>query len=122
MKLYLIASFPVDNTIKDNPPLSEEGIRQAKSLRLTLPKVKFDYCFSSFSICDYGSAMLVVGDKLVIDRDSRLESVSKKVIEQNIREFLNYLAKTFQDKNVLVVVDKPVFQVIKKNMPSAIIL
>lgn len=93
MKLYISNSFEVDTSVNnDNPPLSEIGIQQAKSKRITFPDIKFDYCFTSPLIQDYGSAMLLVGDKVLIDRDKRLQ-YEASLADNNTRiiEFIDFL-------------------------------
>ncbi len=107
MKLYISNSFEVDTSVNnDNPPLSEIGIQQAKSKRITFPDIKFDYCFTSPLIQDYGSAMLLVGDKVLIDRDKRLQ-YEASLADNNTRiiEFIDFLEQTYPEKTILLVVN-----------------
>lgn len=107
MKLYIFNSFEVDTSVNnDNPPLSEIGIQQAKSKRITFPDIKFDYCFTSPLIQDYGSAMLLVGDKVLIDRDKRLQ-YEASLADNNTRiiEFIDFLEQTYPEKTILLVVN-----------------
>lgn len=107
MKLYISNSFEVDTSVNnDNPPLSEIGIQQAKSKRITFPNIKFDYCFTSPLIQDYGSAMLLVGDKVLIDRDKRLQ-YEASLADNNTRiiEFIDFLEQTYPEKTILLVVN-----------------
>lgn len=107
MKLYISNNFEVDTSVNnDNPPLSEIGIQQAKSKRITFPDIKFDYCFTSPLIQDYGSAMLLVGDKVLIDRDKRLQ-YEASLADNNTRiiEFIDFLEQTYPEKTILLVVN-----------------
>ncbi len=107
MKLYISNSFEVDTSVNnDNPPLSEIGIQQAKSKRITFPDIKFDYCFTSPLIQDYGSAMLLVGDKVLIDRDKRLQ-YEASLADNNTRiiEFIDFLEQTYPEKTILLVIN-----------------
>ena len=107
MKLYISNSFEVDTSVNnDNPPLSEIGIQQAKSKRITFPDIKFDYCFTSPIIQDYGSAMLLVGDKVLIDRDKRLQ-YEASLADNNTRiiEFIDFLEQTYPEKTILLVIN-----------------
>ena len=107
MKLYISSSFEVDTSVNnDNPPLSEIGIQQAKSKRITFPDIKFDYCFTSPLIQDYGSAMLLVGDKVLIDRDKRLQ-YEASLADNNTRiiEFIDFLEQAYPEKTILLVVN-----------------
>ena len=118
VKLYLIKSFSTDEKIKENPPLSEKGIKDAKLVRLLLPDVTFDCCYTGEEIASYGSAMLMIGDKLVIKRDKRLnKEKSTKVVENNITSYLSSL----KDENmILIVADSTVIKALHKQVPNAI--
>ncbi len=123
MKIYLVNRFSIDEKVdKKNPPLSEEGIRQAKTLRLLMPSIQFDYCFSSPSISDYASAMLLVGDKVVIDRDKRLQQGPTGIVEKQIDDFLNFVEKNYLDKNILIAAEKNIIHKIKEKRKEAIVI
>lgn len=119
MMIYLLKSFETEENkdiYKNNPPLSEEGIRQARKTKLTIPKVTFDYCFTSSYIADYASGMLVVGDKMIIDRDKRLNKKGKEEstedVEKRVKDFLSFL-KTYSPKVFLVVADQSIIEMIR---------
>lgn len=113
--IYVISSFAIDSTIENNPPLSAMGITQAKTIRSKLVNFSFDYCFASPLVADYGSAMIMLGDKMIIDRDKRLELInSPEIVQKNIEEFINYLKNNYIDKNILIVAKKEMINILKK--------
>ena len=125
MKLYLIPSFGTDLTLsKTNPPLSEEGIRKARTMRLFIDCNMFTCCFTSSLAQDFGSAMLLVGDKVVIERDEalNLKKQSTATVEKELQNFLTYISKKYSEDTILVVANDVIITYLKRLYPEAKLL
>ena len=107
--LYLMKSFKEDFTCnKDNPPLSEEGVQCGKNFKLRNNRIEFDMCYTSYLLKDFGSALILVGDKLIVERTHGLDNAKK----EEITDFIKALPK---DKSILVVASDEVISIIKAN-------
>ena len=107
--LYLVKSFKEDNVSnKNNPPLSEEGVQFGKNFKLRNNKVKFDKCYTSYLLKDFGSALILVGDKLIVERTHSLDSKNKE-------EIINFIESLPQDESILIVASDEVISFIKSN-------
>lgn len=122
MSIYLVKSFSIDKTVEKNPPLSKKGIREAKELASVMPLIRFDFCFTSPLICDYASAMLLVGDKVIIDRDLRLQKKSTVLVEKQLDDFVLLVEKEYQNKNILIVSDTFIVTKLNKKLKESILL
>ena len=108
--IYLVKSFREDKDTSgnNNPPLSEEGVEAGKKLKLRNSAIKFDMCYTSFKLKDFGSALILVGDKLIVERTHSLDNNEKK-------EIISFVKSLPMDKSILVVADDDVISVIKNN-------
>lgn len=108
--LYVVKSFREDKDTSGNgnPPLSEEGVETGKKLKLKNNAIKFDMCYTSFKLKDFGSALILVGDKLIVERTHSLDNAKK----EEITDFIKSLPI---DKSILIVADDDVISVIKNN-------
>ena len=108
--LYVVKSFREDKDISGNLnlPLSEEGVEFGKKLKLRNNAIKFDECYTSFKLKDFGSALILVGDKLIVERTHSLDNNEKEVITVFIKSLP-------QDKSILVVASDEVISIIKNN-------
>ena len=108
--LYVVKSFREDKDTSGNgnPPLSEEGVEFGKKLKLRNNAIKFDMCYTSFKLKDFGSALILVGDKLIVERTHSLDSKNKE-------EIINFIESLPQDKSILVVASDEVISIIKSN-------
>lgn len=108
--LYLVNSFKEDKDISGNgnPPLSEEGVQFGKNFKLRNNAIKFDMCYTSFKLKDFGSALILVGDKLIVERTHSLD-------EENEEEIIKFIKSLPQNKSILVVASNDVISVIKDN-------
>ena len=108
--LYVVKSFREDKDTSGsgNPPLSEEGVDFGKKLKLRNNAIKFDMCYTSFKLKDFGSALILVGDKLIVGRTHSLDNNEKE-------EIINFIKSLPQDKSILVVASDEVISVIKDN-------
>lgn len=106
--IYVVKSFREDKDTsgKNNPPLSEEGVEFGKKLKLRNNAIKFDMCYTSFKLKDFGSALILVGDKLIVERTHSLDNNEKE-------EIISFVKSFPQDKSVLVVASDEVISVIK---------
>ena len=106
--LYVVKSFREDKDTSGsgNPPLSEEGVEFGKKLKLRNNAIKFDMCYTSFKLKDFGSALILVGDKLIVERNHSLDNAKK----EEITDFIKSLS---QDKAILVVASDVVVSMIK---------
>lgn len=109
--LYVVKSFREDKDTSGsgNPPLSEEGVEFGKKLKLRNNAIKFDMCYTSFKLKDFGSALILVGDKLIVERTHSLDNAKK----EEITDFIKSLS---QDKAILVVASDEVISIIKDNL------
>ena len=107
--LYVVKSFREDKDTSGNlnPPLSEEGVEFGKKLKLRNNAINFDKCYTSFKLKDFGSALILVGDKLIVERTHSLDEKNKK-----ITDFIKSLP---QDKSILIVASDEVISFIKSN-------
>lgn len=80
---------------KSNIPLSDEGRRQCKKLKEKIKDKKYDICFSSPLIRAMETAMILVGDKVLINKDDRLIERGMGKLEGTFREKYDY--KKFWD-------------------------
>ena len=108
--IYLVKSFREDKDTsgKNNPPLSEEGVEFGKKLKLRNNAIKFDMCYTSFKLKDFGSALILVGDKLIVQRTHSLDNNEKE-------EIISFVKSLPIDKSILIVADDEVISVIKNN-------
>lgn len=108
--LYVVKSFREDKDTSGNgnPPLSEEGVEFGKKLKLRNNAINFDKCYTSFKLKDFGSALILVGDKLIVERTHSLDNAKK----EEITDFIKSLS---QDKSILVVASDEVISIIKNN-------
>ena len=84
MKYYLLEPFAKDLSVEKNPPLSDKGIRMARVFALTMKGISIDYCYTDTSIASFGTALLLVGDKLIVDKVDALD----KELEENVTSFI----------------------------------
>ena len=108
--LYVVKSFKEDKDTSGNgnPPLSEEGVEFGKKLKLRNNTIKFDMCYTSFKLKDFGSALILVGDKLIVERTHSLDNAKK----EEITDFIKSLS---QDESILIVASDEVISTIKSN-------
>ena len=106
--LYVVKSFREDKDTSGNPPLSEEGVEFGKKLKLRNNAINFDKCYTSFKLKDFGSALILVGDKLIVERTHSLDSKNKE-------EIINFIESLPQDKSILVVASDEVISTIRGN-------
>lgn len=108
--LYVVKSFREDKDTSGNgnPPLSEEGVEFGKKLKLRNNVIKFDKCYTSFKLKDFGSALILVGDKLIVERTYSLDSKNKE-------EIINFIKSLPIDKSILIVADDEVISTIRGN-------
>ncbi len=108
--LYLVNSFSVDkdNTGKNNPSLSEEGVQFGKRLKLRNNAIKFDLCYTSYLLRDFSSALIMAGDKLIVERSNSLEITNEK-------EIISFIKSLPVNKSILIVASSNVVAIIKNN-------
>ena len=108
--LYVVKSFREDKDTSGNgnPPLSEEGVEFGKKLKLRNNAIKFDMCYTSFKLKDFGSALILVGDKLIVERTHSLDNAKKE-------EIISFVKSLSQDKAILVVASDVIVSMIKDN-------
>ena len=108
--IYVVKSFREDKDTSGNlnPPLSEEGVEFGKKLKLRNNAIKFDMCYTSFKLKDFGSALILVGDKLIVERTHSLDNAKK----EEITDFIKSLS---QDESILIVASDEVISTIKSN-------
>ena len=108
--IYVVKSFREDKDTSGNlnPPLSEEGVEFGKKLKLRNNAIKFDKCYTSFKLKDFGSALILVGDKLIVERTHSLDNAKK----EEITVFIKSLP---QDKSILIVASDEVISTIRGN-------
>lgn len=115
--LYLVQSFAKDKDTsgKGNPPLSEEGVVFGKKLKLRNNALKFDLCYTSFHLSDFSSALIMVGDRLIVERCHELDTKDK----DKIIAFVKALPSS---KSILLVVNKEVLSIVKDNFECNILI
>lgn len=108
--IYLVNSFKEDKdtTGNNNPPLSEEGVEYGKKLKLRNNAIKFDMCYTSFKLKDFGSALILIGDKLIVKRTHSLDNSEKE-------EIITFIKSLPKDKSILIVASNRVISIIKNN-------
>ena len=114
--IYVVKSFREDKDTSGNlnPPLSEEGVEFGKKLKLRNNAIKFDKCYTSFKLKDFGSALILVGDKLIVERTHSLDNAKK----EEITVFIKSLP---QDKSILIVASDVVVFMIKDNFDCVLL-
>ena len=114
--LYVVKSFREDKDTSGNlnPPLSEEGVEFGKKLKLRNNAINFDKCYTSFKLKDFGSALILVGDKLIVERTHSLDNAKK----EEITDFIKSLP---HDKSILVVASDVVVFMIKDNFDCVLL-
>ena len=114
--LYVVKSFREDKDTSGNlnPPLSEEGVEFGKKLKLRNNAINFDKCYTSFKLKDFGSALILVGDKLIVERSHSLDNAKK----EEITVFIKSLP---QDKSILIVASDVVVSMIKDNFDCVLL-
>lgn len=110
MKYYLLEPFAKDLSVEKNPPLSEKGIRMARVFALTMKGISIDYCYTDTSIASFGTALLLVGDKLIVNKVADLD----KELEEKIISFIESLNNKYREGKVLIVAEKSVLSIIDK--------
>lgn len=108
--LYVVKSFEEDKdtTGKNNPPLAEEGVQFGKNLKIRNNTLKFDLCYTSYLLKDFSSALILVGDKLIVERTHSLDNNEKE-------EIISFVKSLPIDKSILIVAGDDVISVIKNN-------
>ncbi len=108
--IYLVKSFKEDKDTSGsgNPPLSEEGVEVGKKLKLRNNAINFDKCYTSYKLKDFGSALILVGDKLIVDRTHSLDNNEKE-------EIISFIKSLPIDKSILIVAGDDVISVIKSS-------
>ena len=108
--LYVVKGFREDKDTSGNgnPPLSEEGVQFGKKFKLRNNAIKFDECYTSYLLKDFGSALILVGDKLIVERTHSLDSKNKE-------EIINFIESLPQDESILIVASDEVISFIKSN-------
>ena len=108
--IYVVKSFREDKDTSGsgNPPLSEEGVEFGKKLKLRNNAIKFDMCYTSYLLKDFGSALILVGDKLIVERTHSLDNNEKEAITSFVKSLP-------QDKSILVVAGDDVISTIRGN-------
>ena len=108
--LYVVKSFREDKDTSGsgNPPLSEEGVDFGKKLKLRNNAIKFDMCYTSYKLKDFGSALILVGDKLIVDRTHSLDNNEKE-------EIISFIKSLPIDKSILIVAGDDIISVIKSS-------
>ena len=108
--IYVVKSFREDKDTSGNlnPPLSEEGVEFGKKLKLRNNAINFDKCYTSFKLKDFGSALILVGDKLIVERTHSLDSKNKE-------EIINFIESLPQDESILIVASDEVISIIRAN-------
>lgn len=114
MKIYLLEPFDRDKSVKENPPLSEKGIRMARLFSLTMKNFVIDYCYTDTSIASFATALLLVGARVKIDKDEKLNN--KDQIKKNLKE-LNI--RHSDDSKVLIIAEKSILLLIKEYTDNA---
>ena len=115
--------FSTDCTIKENPPLSEKGIREARLFQLMMSSLKLDFCYTDSSVPSFGTAMLLVGEKLAIKREKRLEKKkSTETVEKNILSFLDDLKELPASSVGLIIAEAEVLSIIEKEALDTTVL
>ncbi len=110
MKYYLLEPFAKDLSVEKNPPLSEKGIRMARVFALAIKGISIDYCYTDTSIASFGTALLLVGDKLIVNKVADLD----KELEEKIISFIESLNNKYSEGKVLIVAEKSVLSIIDK--------
>lgn len=107
--LYVVKNFKEDKDTSGNgnPPLSEEGVQFGKNLKLRNNAIKFDKCYTSYLLKDFGSALILVGDKLIVERTHSLDKNKEKII--------SFIKSISQDKSILIVAGDDVISFIKSS-------
>lgn len=113
--LYLVKSFKEDKDTsgKNKPPLSEEGVQFGKQLKLRNNALSFDCCYTSYLLKDFSSAIIVAGDKLIIERVHELDDEKKEVI--------SFIKRLPLDKKILIVASDGVISLIDENFKCIIL-
>ena len=108
--IYIVKSFREDKDTSGNlnPPLSEEGVEFGKKLKLRNNAIKFDMCYTSFKLKDFGSALILVGDKLIVERTHSLDNNEKE-------EIISFIESLPQDESILIVASDEVISIIRAN-------
>ncbi len=108
--LYVVKSFKEDKDTsgKGNPPLSEEGVQYGKKLKLRNNAINFDMCYTSYLLKDFSSALILVGDKIIVERSHILEDEKKD-------EIISLIKSLPLDKSILIVASDSVISIIKDN-------
>ena len=114
--IYIVKSFREDKDTSGNlnPPLSEEGVETGKKLKLKNNAIKFDMCYTSFKLKDFGSALILVGDKLIVERTHSLDNAKKE-------ELTVFIKSLPQDKSILIVASDVVVFMIKDNFDCVLL-
>lgn len=74
-----------------NIPLSDEGRRQCQKLKERIKDKKYDVCFASPLIRTMETAMILVGDKVLINPDNRIIERNMGELEGKPREEYDYI-------------------------------
>lgn len=108
--IYLVNSFKEDKDISGNgnPPLSEEGVQVGKNFKLRNSNIKFDMCYTSYKLKDFGSALILVGDKMIVERNHILDNEKKN-------EVTSFIKSLPINKSILIVASDKVISIIRNN-------
>ncbi len=82
----------------------------ARVFALTMKGISIDYCYTDTSIASFGTALLLVGDKLIVNKVADLD----KELEEKIISFIESLNNKYSEGKVLIVAEKSVLSIIDK--------
>lgn len=116
--IYLVKSF--DSVNNSSSPLSVEGVEYGKVLKKKCAKIVFDYCYTSYLLQDFSSAIILVGDRVFIQRIECLENKkSTSLVEKEVRIFLESLDTS---KNILIVASLDIINLISDSISTTTII
>ena len=110
MRYYLLEPFAKDLSIKKNPPLSDKGIRMARVFALMMKGISIDYCYTNTSVASFGTALLLVGDKIRVNKVDALD----KELEENVTSFIEEINNKYKEGKILIIAEKSVLSIINK--------
>ena len=114
--VYLVKSFKEDKDTSgnNNPSLSEEGVQFGKNFKLRNNAISFDKCYTSYLLKDFGSALILVGDKLIVERTHSLD-------EKNKEEIINFIKSLPIAESILIVASDEVISIIKDSFDCVLL-
>ena len=73
--------------------------------------ISIDYCYTDTSIASFGTALLLVGDKVIVNK---VDALDKELGKENVTSFIEEINNKYKEGKILIIAEKSVLSIINK--------